>query len=328
MTDAPAPYIDPEVPAAGALLRSLGLASPPLESSPLEDSRTAYDRIGAYLCEGSIPLARELDVLVPGPHGPIRCRIHLPDDAIGASGVLPGALAYFHGGGFALGHVEQWDALMRTLVRRSGLAAIDVEYRLAPEQRFPVAFDESVAVLRHFAAHGGTHGIDGSRLAAGGDSAGANLALAAACALRDAAEPILGGLLLYYGVYSADMGTDSWQRLGSGAFGLSATQMEWIWSQYLGEKGSRTDWRAAPLNAAMQGLPPTFLHAASLDPLLDDSHALCAKLAAAGVDCTLTVHAGVPHGFIRSGPLLAVARTAVDAGAAALGRALNPSSAG
>lgn len=319
MTEVASPFVDPEVPAAGALLRSRGLVSPPLEQSPVEASRQAYDRIGAFLCEGSVPLARESEIEVPGPHGPIHCRILLPDDFTAAP---PGALVYFHGGGFTLGRAEHWDALMRALVRGSGVAAVNVDFRLAPEHRFPAAFDEAVAVLRHLAAHGGEHGIDAGRLAAGGDSAGANLALAAACALRDAGEPVLRSLLLYYGVYSADMGSSSWQRLGSGAFGLSSSQMEWIWTQYVGDGAPRTDWRAAPLGASMQGLPPTFLHAAALDPLQDDSQALRAKLAAAGVPVTLTLHAGVPHGFIRSGPLLATARVAVDAGAAALRQVL------
>jgi acetyl esterase len=316
---APAPpWVDPEVPAAGAALRERGLIAPPLEQSPVDATREAYDRIGAFLCEGSEPLQREWLVEVPGPHGAIPCRVALPD---GAEGPVP-ALVYFHGGGFTLGRAKHWDAMMRALVRRGGFAAVNVDYRLAPEHRFPVAFDEAVAVVRHFAADGTAHGIDGRRLATGGDSAGANLALAAACALRDAGGQSLQALLLYYGVFSADMGSGSWQRLGSGAFGLSASQMEWIWTQYLGEGGNRTDWRAAPLAASMHGLPPVFLHAAGLDPLQDDSEALRAKLAAAGVPATLTVHAGVPHGFIRSGPLLRAARAAVDAGAAEVGGVL------
>ncbi|HYF18952.1 MAG TPA: alpha/beta hydrolase fold domain-containing protein [Ramlibacter sp.] len=315
---APAPWVDPEVPAAGAALRERGLAAPPLESSPVEDSRRAYDRIGDFLCEGSQPLAGESEVQVPGPHGPIRCRVYRPE---GANGPVP-AVVYFHGGGFALGHVEQWQGLMRDLVRQSGLAAVNVEYRLSPEHRFPVQYEEAVAAIRHFAADGSRHGVDGTRLAAGGDSAGANLALAAACALRDAGGSPLRALLLYYGVFTWADDTDSWQRLGSGAFGLSLAQLEWIRSHYLAADAQRTDWRAAPGLAKLEGLPPVLLHAASLDPLLDDSRALQQRLQAAAVPVKLTVHEGVPHGFIRSSRLLSAARRAVADGAAALGAAL------
>jgi acetyl esterase len=274
VTAADQPWVDPEVPAAGAALRERGLSAPPLGQAPLADVRGGFGRIAAFLSEGSQPLRDESQVEVPGPHGPIACRIYRPD---GATGVVP-ALVYFHGGGFALGEAAYWDAMLRDLVRQSGVAAVNVDYRLSPEHRFPVQFDEAVAAIRHFAAGGGAHGIDGTRLAAGGDSAGANLALAAACALRDAGHSPLKALLLYYGVYTPDTAAASWQRLGSGAFGLSLDQMEWIWSHYLPEGGNRTDWRAAPGLAAMAGLPQALVHAATLDPLLDDSHALVRKL--------------------------------------------------
>lgn len=317
-TQQQAPWVDPELAAAGALLRERGLAAPPLEQAPVEQSRAAYDRIGAFLCQGSEPLAQETELAVPGPAGAIRCRLYLPDEAQQA----PGALVYFHGGGFALGGIEGWHGLMRDLVRQSGVAAISVDYRRSPEHRFPAQFDEAVAVVRHFAAAPGSHGIDGRRLAIGGDSAGANLALAAACALRDAGEMPLRAMLLFYGVYSGDMDSDSWRRLGGGAFGLSRLQMEWIWSHYLQDLSQLQDWRATPLQAELRGLPPAWLHACSLDPLLDDSVALHCKLQQAGVAAQLTIHAGLAHGVVRHSPLVGAVRRMVADSAAALREAL------
>lgn len=318
MSGANTPWVDPEVAAAGEALRARGLVAPVLEQAPVEQSRAAYDAIGACLCEGSQPLQDEAEVMVPGPHGPIRCRVYRPD---GAKAPVP-ALVYFHGGGFALGRIDEWRGMMRDVVRRSGAAAINVDYRLSPESRFPVQFDEAVAAIRHFAVNGSAHGVCGDALSAGGDSAGANLALAAACALRDAGASPLKSLLLYYGVFSWETDSDSWQRLGSGAFGLSVGQLDWIRSHYLGNDEQRTDWRAAPLGARLDGLPPTQLHAASLDPLLDDSSRLRERLEAAGVPVSLRVHEGVPHGFIRSGRLLAAARMAVNLGADGLAAVL------
>jgi acetyl esterase len=312
------PWVDPEVPTVGAALRERGLVAPVLEQAPVAQSRAAYDAIGAFMCEHSEPLADESEVQLPGPHGPIRCCIYRPE---GATAPVP-AVVYFHGGGFALGRIDEWRGMMRELVRRSGAAAINVEYRLSPEARFPVQFDEAVAAIRHFASNGEAHGVQGGMLAAAGDSAGANLALAAACALRDAGASPLKWLLLYYGVYSWETEADSWQRLGTGAFGLSRSQLDWIRSHYLADNEQRRDWRAAPLNARLEGLPPVQLHAASLDPLLDDSRALWARLEAAGVPARLRVHEGVPHGFIRNGRLLAAARLAVRMGADGLAAAL------
>jgi acetyl esterase len=322
-SDTAAPWVDPELAAAGALLKERGLAAPGLGQAAIGDVRAGYDRIGAFLSGQSEPLAQERTLTLPGPHGAIPCRLYLPPSAQPGMAPVP-ALVYLHGGGFALGKLQGWDGLMRDLVRASGMAAVSVDYRLAPEHRFPVQFDETVAVLRHLAAQGATHGIDGSRLAAGGDSAGATLALAAACALRDAGLPNLRQLVLFYGVYSADMGSDSWRRLGSGRYGLSAAQMEWIWSHYLPDAALRSDWRAAPLRAPLAGLPPVFLAAASLDPLLDDSLALQGRLDAAGVANRLVIYEGINHGFIRYTPLLAAARRAVADAAAALRAGLAP----
>lgn len=311
MNDA-APWIDPELVAAGQLLQEKGLVAPDRTTASLAEVRAATDRIGAFLGEGSAPLRRERDLSLPGPHGQVPCRLYLPDDV-----ARPPLLVYAHGGGFVQGSIPSWDHFLRDLVRRSGVAALSVDYRLAPEYKFPVAFEEMAAITRLMAREGAGLGIDPARLALGGDSAGANLALAAALALRDAGERALRFQLLIYGCFSTDCDSPSWQRFGQGA-GLSQTQMRWIWQTYLDRPEEAIDWRAAPALGDLKGVAPAQLIVGSLDPLLDDSNDLAAKLKAAGVPCNLTIYQGINHGFIRYGRLIGTARRAIADCAAAL----------
>jgi acetyl esterase len=312
MNDAPAPWVDPELIAAGRLLQEKGLVAPDRTVASLAKVREATDRIGAFLGEGSVPLKDERDLSLPGPHGQVACRLYRPDGAKN-----PPLLVYAHGGGFMQGSLPSWDHMLRELVRHSGVAVLSVDYKLSPEARFPVAYEEMVAITRLAAREGAGFGIDPTRLAVGGDSAGGNLALATALTMRDAGEKALRFQLLIYGVYSSDSDSPSWQRFGQGA-GLSQTQMRWIWQTYLADPAQQRDWRAAPILADLKGVAPAHLIVGSLDPLLDDSNNLAAKLQAAGVSCTLQVYEGLNHGFIRYGRLIGTARRAVADCAAAL----------
>jgi acetyl esterase len=315
--------LDAGLAALAEHLKTRGLRPLNPTSAPLADCRAMTERIGAVLNEGSVPLERERDISIPvlgNTGGPIPCRLYLPDVSNGAA--RPPLIVYAHGGSFALGVLASWDAMLRELVRASGVAVLSVGYRLAPEHRFPAGYDDMLAAVRYAAREGAALGIDSTRLAVGGDSAGANLALAAALALRDAGGSPLSFLLLIYGVYSTVNTTPSWAELGTGNYGLSAAQMEWIWATYLDTPQQRTDWRVAPLTAKMAGLPPANLIVGALDPLIDDSHALAQKLADANVARTLTVYEGLTHGFIRSGPYSVTVRRALSDCAAALGRAL------
>src|ERR1700687_39059 len=151
MNDA-APWIDPELVAAGQLLQAKGLVAPDRTTASIAEVRAATDRIGAFLGEGSVPLKRERDLSLPGPHGQVPCRLYLPDDA-----ERPPLLVWAHGGAFVQGSVPSWDHLLRDLVRQSGVAALSVDYRLSPEYKFPVAFDEMVAMVRLATREG--HGL-------------------------------------------------------------------------------------------------------------------------------------------------------------------------
>src|SRR3954454_18976809 len=171
------PWIDPELIAAGKLLQEKGLVAPDRTVASIPEVRAATDRIGAFLGEGSVPLQRESDLSLPGPHGQVPCRLYLPDGA-----ERPPLLIYAHGGGFMQGSIPSWDHFLRDLVRQSGVAALSVDYKLSPEHKFPLALDEMVAMVRLMAREGSEFGIDPTRLAVGGDSAGGNLALSSAVA--------------------------------------------------------------------------------------------------------------------------------------------------
>src|SRR5260370_1976959 len=158
MNDA-APWIDPELVAAGQLLQAKGLVAPDRTTASLAEVRAATDRIGAFLGEGSAPLKRERDLLLPGPHRQVPCRLYLPDDA-----ERPPLLIYAHGGGFMQGSIPSWDHFLRDLVRQSGVAALSVDYKLSPEVKFPVAFDEMVAMTPLAPPQGAPLPIDPSLL--------------------------------------------------------------------------------------------------------------------------------------------------------------------
>src|SRR5436305_8101357 len=163
------------------------------------------------------------------------------------------------------GSIPSWDHFLRDLVRQSGVAALSVDYQLSPEVKFPVAFDEMVAITRLAAREGAGFRIDPSRLAVGGDSAGGNLALATALAMRDAGERALKFQLLIYGCFSTDCDSPSWQRFGQGA-GLNQANMRWIWETYLEKPEQKEDWRAAPMLAGLRGVGPAHLLVGRPDP--------------------------------------------------------------
>ncbi|HEV2300146.1 MAG TPA: alpha/beta hydrolase fold domain-containing protein, partial [Stellaceae bacterium] len=237
MNDATMPWIDPELAAANRLLQEKGLVAPDRTKARLAEVRAMTDRIGAFLGEGSAPLKEERDVSLPGPHGQVPCRLYLPDGV-----TRPPLILYAQGGGFMQGSLDSWDHMLRELVRESGVATLSVDYKLSPEHKFPAAFEEMVAMVRLAAREGAGFGIDPTRLAVGGDSAGANLALAAALAAREAGETAIRSMLLVYGCFSTDCDSPSWQRFGQGP-GLSQAQMRWIWETYLTSPEQYRDWR-------------------------------------------------------------------------------------
>lgn len=310
----------PHLDTIAQVARAAGLApADPLRQPLSEARRRAWD----YQMLWNTPLPEIGDVAETttlSPRGtPVRLRIHYPDHRRDGLGVL----LYFHGGGFVLNGVDTHERLMRLLARQSGAAVVGVGYTLAPELRFPGQLDEVLAAIDWLHASGPQFGLDADRLAVGGDSAGANLALSLQLALRDHGRklPVLG--LLFYGMYSADLASPSHQAFGGGGFGLTTERVDWFWTQYLADHAQRDNPAAAPLWADLSGLPPQLVIGAGLDCLLDDSLRLAERLSAANVSATLSVYDGVPHSFMQMSAHLPPAEAAIGEAATALDGAVS-----
>lgn len=260
------------------------------------------------------------DRTIPGPAGELPVRIYRPASAA-ADALLP-ALVYAHGGGWVFGNLDSHDVLCAQLALEAGIAVIHVDYRLAPEARFPGAFDDVVAALQWVAAHGASVGIDPARLAIGGDSAGGNLAAAVSIWARDNAGPKLLMQLLAYPVTDAVARAESYRHFEDG-YGLNAVTMEWFFDHYTPDKPSRGDWRVSPLRAAsLAGLPPALVVTAGYDPLRDEGRAYAWRLQQEGTQADLVEFGGMLHGFLSSPMLLHGARRGTTLCAAALREAL------
>ncbi|MEZ5861359.1 MAG: alpha/beta hydrolase [Geminicoccaceae bacterium] len=297
--------LDPDMAEAMAFeaARDAGLP-PPVD---LDEERARGRDAAAFWNEGLPEMAAIEDHVVAGPEGPVPVRVFKPVD----SGPLP-VMLYIHGGGWVVGSVVQNEPLIRTLAARSGWAIAAPTYRLAPEHPYPAGLDDNFAAGQWLLNEGAAHGLDASRMVVSGTSAGGNLALAAAVSGRLEA---LAGLVLFYGVFGADLDTASYRRFADGRFGLSRERMAYFLDLYDPTGRHRTDPLLQPLLAELAGLPPTWLLAAGLDVLRSDTLALHSRLIEAGVRSTLHVEPGVVHGFINRGRMVGAARRSLDGAA-------------
>lgn len=285
--------LDRQVVELGELAARAGrLAADPLRL-PLAEARDAAERYHVFLNGPALP-ADVREVETAGPAGPLRLRLIRPSSDPGTP--LP-VLIYFHGGGFVLNSIDTHDRLLRLLARHSGAAVCAVAYSLAPERRFPHQRAEALAALRWVVRHGADRGLDPERIAVGGDSAGANLALGLALDARYEPGPPLSFGLLLYGMFAHDFDTESHRLFGGGRYGLTTERMRWYWRQYLGDDGTARDPAAAPLLADLRGLPPLHVAAAGLDCLRDDSLRLARRLETARIPHRLVLHDTLPHSF-------------------------------
>lgn len=287
----------------------------PLYELPPAQARAAYEA-GAGVLEVPRPeLERVEDLRFAASDGAtLHARLYAP-----SGGRLP-VLAYFHGGGFTIGSIASHDTLCRTLAQRSGCAVVSTAYRLAPEHRFPTAVDDAWAATRWLAQAGDELGLDTSRLALGGDSAGGTLAAVCAALARDAGLPVRLQLLFYPGC-APRQDSPSHRRYHQGLV-LEQAHIEYFFGHYIAED-QREDWRFAPLNTPdLEGVAPAWIGLAECDPLFDDGVRYADTLRAAGVAVELEVYRGVTHEFIKMGRALAEARQAHADAAAALQRAL------
>jgi acetyl esterase/lipase len=247
---------------------------------------------------------------IPGPGGGIRIRLYDP----GLARPAP-CLIYIHGGGWVICNLDTHDGVCRRLAQAGGFLVASVDYRLAPEHKFPAGLEDCVAAVRWLATQGRDWGIDPGRLAIGGDSAGANLALATLLSLRAAGpSPLLAGLLIYgaYAPYTEGSETASQRAFGDGSYILSADDMRWFWNHYINDEGDNRNPLAVPLLANLEGLPPLMVTAAEFDPLFDDSTALIAKLEAAAVPHRYVLWPGVTHACVQMTRMLDVAQAHIE----------------
>ncbi len=264
--------------------------------------------------------ATVVDRTIPGPTGDLAVRLYRPASAP-ADAKLP-CLVYAHGGGWVFGNLDSHDVLCAQFALEAGIVVFAVDYRLAPEARFPGAFDDVVAGLRWVAANGASIGVDAARLAIGGDSAGGNLAAAVAIWARDNGGPKLRLQLLAYPVTDAVGRAESYRRYEDG-YGLNAATMEWFFDHYTPDKASRGDWRISPLRTqSLGGLPPALVITAGYDPLRDEGRAYAFRLHQEGTQADLVEFGGMLHGFLSSPMLLHGARRGTSLAAAALREAL------
>lgn len=270
------------------------------------EARRQYEKGRRYWNADAPEVEEIIDASVAGPAGSIPIRVYLPGDRR----PLP-ALIYLHGGGWVVGNLDTHAKIMRLLALRSGAAVIGVDYRLAPEHKFPTAIDECHAVVAQLRNYGGEWGIDSTRLAIGGDSAGANLSMAVALALRDTEPSLISLLVLVYGVFGL-RDSPSRRLFGERGDGLSNKDMDYYCNCYVRGPDDRYDKRFDILTADLRGLPPAFIAAAGMDLLLDDSITMHKLMEAAGVSSQLKIYDGVLHGFLHYSRTLEMASVAID----------------
>ncbi|WP_290874845.1 alpha/beta hydrolase [Aquabacterium sp.] len=286
---------------------------PPLHTLPVDAARMAYRAgVGATeLPHAPVPRAERFEI--PGPAGRIPARLWAPSH----DPALP-VLLYLHGGGFVIGSTDTCESMCRQLALQAEAAVVAIDYRLAPEHRFPAGLDDSFAALQWLAEHGATLGLDTRRIAVGGDSAGGTLAASTALLARDAGIPLALQALFYPSVQTR-AATASFRAFSRNTL-LSAELMGWFDAQSQGQ--AREPWHREPLHApGHSGVAPAWIGLAECDPLADDGRLYAERLRAAGVPVTERVWPGVLHDFINMGRFLPEAAQAHAELAQALRRA-------
>ena len=305
-------------PQMADVLRRIRRANrPPFHSMTPQAAREAYVAAAEILEPPRAALARVEELRVPTADGaPLRARLYAPSHER-----LP-VLLYLHGGGFVIGNLETHDSLCRQLALHSGGAVLALDYRLAPEHRFPTAVDDAWSAMRWLGAQANELGLDGTRLAVGGDSAGGTLATVCAIHARDIGLALALQLLITPGT-TAHADTESHRKFSDG-FLLDATTIEWFFGQYI-ERADRDDWRFAPLLAPdLDGVAPACVILAECDPLVDEGIAYADRLRLAGVPVELELYRGMTHDFIKMGRAIPQALDAHEKAGQSLRHAWNP----
>jgi acetyl esterase len=307
--------LDPQAKAVLDQLEALG--GPPLHALPVADARAMMAALVGMSAPATLPLAAVADRTVPGPAGEVPVRIYTPQGS-GPRSVI----VYFHGGGWVLGGLDTHDGVCRELAAGTGAVIVSVDYRLAPEHKFPAAADDCYAALVWVATNAAAIGGDAARIAIAGDSAGGNLTCVTALRARDEGGPALRLQLPVYPVTDHSFDRPSYRENATGYL-LETAAMEWFWDHYLPTPSAGTHPYASPLRAAdLRGLPPALVITAEFDPLRDEGEAYARRLQEAGVPTTLSRYDGMIHGFFGMSGVMDKARAAMAEACAALRTAL------
>ena len=308
--------LDPQVKAILDQMAEAG--GPKLSEMDAASAREVFRQMSTTFDNSDVPVGGVEDRKIPGPGGDIPIRIYTP---VAAGGSPVAALVYYHGGGWVVGDIDSHDATCRTLSQTSGCKVISVDYRLAPESKFPAAADDAYAALAWVEKNAMEIGVDPNRIAVGGDSAGGNLAAVACLMARDKNGPHIAFQLLIYPVTQIGIDSASRKELAEGYF-LETETMRWFEEQYVDASDADNPY-ASPLKAQnLSGLPSAYVITAGFDPLKDEGKAYADGLRAAGVDVQYVNYDGMIHGFIALTALVENAATAVAETGAALKKAL------
>ena len=303
--------IDPDVGRFTSLVMADSLRRSGGRELPVPEMRRIAEAVREPWRRGGPVMHRTTERQIPTPGGPVRVRIHDPDDRPAKP-----ALVYLHGGGWTLFSLDTHDRVMREYAARANVVVVGVDYALSPEVRFPVALDQVVGVVRWLRANGDVLGVDSDRIALGGDSAGGNLSTSAALTLRDAGESdCLRGLLLIYPALDRECSPESVRRFGGAGAMLTGEEVAWFWDNYAGDAEVRDNPLACPLHARLEGLPPVCITIPERDLLAEQSLAMAERLRAAQVPVEATVYPGATHSFIEAVSIAPLAERAIADGA-------------
>lgn len=282
--------IDPQI---AAMLEAMP-EWPGVRNVPIDALRqSVHDSSVAIPGAADAVVAEIADRSVPGPGGDLPLRLYTPQ----GTGPFP-VIVYMHGGGYVVGDLDTQDMIARALSAWAEGIVVSVDYRLAPEHKFPASVDDGVAALQWAAANAAAIGGDPDRLALAGDSAGGNMACAVALEARDAGGPTVRAVVNIYGSCNyPGTPTPSSIEFADGPI-LKSDDVDWFWEQYLADPAQQDDQRASPIRAKSHlGLPPHFVGTAECDPSRDDAEAFACKLIDAGVETQMKRYPGMVHGF-------------------------------
>jgi acetyl esterase len=305
--------LDPQIETILGLIKQSGL--PEVWQLTPDQAREQY-LMRVRKLEVKQSIHRTEDRRIPGPDSDLPIRVYWPREA--KPGELFPVLLWLHGGGFVIGNLDTHDSVCRMLAEQADCMVVAVDYRLAPEFKFPAAVDDSHAVLCWLASHGSEIGVDAKRIAVGGDSAGGNLAAVLSILARDQGFPPIALQLLIYPCTAPEPETASHHKFAEG-YVLSRNSIVWFYKHYLRSQRDANDFRFAPLQTDdLSRLPPAFVLVAGYDPLRDEGVEYSKRLIEAGNRVTLANYEGVVHGFYLMGGAVDAARRAVAQSAAAL----------